>query len=65
VDRSGNVISLQILGEYKFSSEDRKAISVVERALRKSRFRLPVVNGSKQSGKIKHTVSIPQNFCEK
>lgn len=65
VDKSGNVISLQRLGEYKFSSEDRKAISVVERALRKSRFRLKTVNGSKQSGKIKHTVSIPQNFCEK
>jgi len=65
VDKSGNVISLQRLGEYKFSSEDRKAVSVVERALRKSRFRLPTVNGSKQSGKLKHIVSIPQNFCEK
>lgn len=65
VDKSGNVISLQRLGEYRFSSEDRKAVSVVERALRKSRFRLPSVNGSKQTGKIKHTVSIPQNFCEK
>lgn len=65
VDRSGNVISAQRLGENRFNTEDRKAVSVVERALKKSRFRLPNNQGSNQLGKIKHTVSIPQNFCEK
>jgi len=65
VDRSGNVISAQRLGENRFNTEDRKAVSVVERALKKSRFRLPNYESSSQLGKIKHTVSIPQNFCEK
>jgi tetratricopeptide (TPR) repeat protein len=65
VDRSGNVISLQRLGENRFNTEDKNAVSVVERALRKSRFRLPANESSNQLGKIKHTISIPQNFCDK
>jgi hypothetical protein len=39
-------------------------MAIIESALKKSRFKLPKVDGKTTPGKIKHTVSIPKNFCE-
>jgi len=39
-------------------------MAIVESALKKSRFKLPKVGGNATPGKVKHTVSIPKNFCE-
>ena len=46
------------------NSDDRKVMAIVESALKKSRFKLPKVGGNATPGKVKHTVSIPKNFCE-
>ena len=44
--------------------DDRQVIIVIERALKKSKFKLPRINGVSEGGKIKYPVSVPRNFCE-
>ena len=44
--------------------DDRKVMAIIESALKKARFKLAKVDGKTTPGKIKHSVSIPKNFCE-
>ena len=44
-------------------SDDRAVIVIIEKALKKSKFKVPKVNGQPQVGKVNHVVVIPAGFC--
>ena len=44
-------------------SDERSVIVVIEKALKKSRFRVPRIDGEIQVGKINHVVKVPSDFC--
>ena len=72
VNANGYVLALRVINivyppgssSKNANSDDRKVMAIIESALKKSRFKLPKVDGKTTPGKIKHTVSIPKNFCE-
>ena len=66
VKANGFVVATRLIGnsESNLSADDRQVISLIERALKKSRFRLPKVDGKTSAGKIRHPVIVPSNFCQ-
>ena len=66
VTNSGTVVSTRLMSTSitNLSTDDRKVIVIIERALKKSKFKLPKIDGKTSSGKINYPVSIPKNFCE-
>ena len=66
VTNSGTVVSTRLTSTSitNLSTDDRKVIVIIERALKKSKFKLPKIDGKTSSGKINYPVSIPKNFCE-
>ena len=66
VKANGFVVATRLISnsESNLSADDRQVISLIERALKKSRFRLPKVDGKTTSGKIRHPITVPSNFCQ-
>ena len=66
VKANGFVVATRLIGnsESNLSADDRQVISLIERALKKSRFRLPKVDGKTTAGKIRHPITVPSNFCQ-
>ena len=50
--------------ESYLNNDDKLVIGIIERALKKSRFKLPKIDGSSSAGKIKYTLTVPNNFCQ-
>ena len=72
LDKSSKVIASRINSvkdpvtreEYNnLRSDERSVIVVIEKALKKSRFRVPRIDGEIQVGKINHVVKVPSDFC--
>ena len=66
VTKTGTVVSTRLVdtSTINLSTDDRKVIVIIERALKKSKFKLPKIDGKTSPGKINYPVSIPKNFCE-
>lgn len=72
VDKSGKVISTRlssttissnVINTQSLRPDERYVITVIEKALKKSRFKVPRLNGEPQSGKVNHIMKIPSDFC--
>ncbi len=72
VDKSGKVISTRlssitissnIVNTQSLRPDERYVVTVIEKALKKSRFKIPRIDGETQSGKINHVMKIPPDFC--
>ena len=72
LDKSSKVIASRINSvkdpvtreEYNnLRPDERSVIVVIEQALKKSRFRVPRIDGEIQVGKINHVVKVPSDFC--
>ena len=72
LDKSSKVIASRINSvkdpvtreEYNnLRPDERSVIVVIEKALKKSRFRVPRIDGEIQVGKINHVVKVPSDFC--
>ena len=66
VKANGFVVATRLISnsQSNLSADDRQVISLIERALKKSRFRLPKVDGKTTAGKIRHPITVPNNFCQ-
>lgn len=66
VNKTGSVIATKVINNTlaSLNADDRQVIIIIERALKKSKFKLPRINGVSEGGKIKYPVSVPRNFCE-
>lgn len=66
VKANGFVVATRLISnsESNLSADDRQVISLIERALKKSRFRLPKIEGKTSAGKIRHPITVPSNFCQ-
>jgi len=66
VNKTGSVVATKVINNSLASvnADDRQVIIIIERALKKSKFKLPRINGVSEGGKIKYPVSVPRNFCE-
>ena len=72
VDKSGKVVSSRVSSirdettkqqAKNLRVDDRAVIVIIEKALKKSKFVVPKVNGQPQTGKINHVVRVPADFC--
>ena len=72
VDKGGKVVSSRVTSirvhqemvqAKNLKSDDRAVIVIIEKALKKSKFNVPKLNGQPQVGKINHVVVIPAGFC--
>lgn len=72
VDKSGKVVSSKVSSirdettkqqAKNLRVDDRAVIVIIEKALKKSKFVVPKVNGQPQTGKINHVVRVPADFC--
>ena len=72
VDKSGKVVSSRVTSikvhqemvqAKNLKPDDRAVIVIIEKALKKSKFNVPKINGQPQVGKINHVVVIPAGFC--
>ena len=72
VDKGGRVISSRVTSirvhqemvqAKNLKPDDRAVIVIIEKALKKSKFNVPKVNGQPQVGKVNHVVVIPAGFC--
>ena len=72
VDKSGKVVSSRVSSIREETTkqqaknlrvDDRAVIVIIEKALKKSKFVVPKVNGQPQTGKINHVVRVPADFC--
>ncbi len=72
VDKGGKVVSSRVTSirvhqemvqAKNLKSDDRAVIVIIEKALKKSKFNVPKLNGQPQVGKINHVVVIPASFC--
>lgn len=66
VKSNGFVIATRIIdnSEAYLNNDDKVVIGIVERALKKSRFKLPKVDGSTSAGKVKYSLTVPNKFCQ-
>lgn len=66
VKSNGFVIATKVIdnSESYLNNDDKLVIGIIERALKKSRFKLPKIDGSSSAGKIKYTLTVPNNFCQ-
>lgn len=66
VNNTGSVLATKIIDNTlsTLSADDRKVIVIIDRALKKSKFKLPKNNNVISAGRIKYSVSVPKNFCE-
>ena len=72
VDKSGKVVSSRVSSISDESTkqqaknlrpDDRAVIVIIEKALKKSKFNVPMINNQPQTGKINHVVRVPADFC--
>lgn len=72
VDKSGKVVSSRVSSirdettkqqAKNLRVDDRAVIVIIEKALKKSKFVVPKINGQPQTGKINHVVRVPADFC--
>ena len=72
VDKAGKVVSSRVTSirvhqemqqAKNLKPDDRAVIVIIEKALKKSKFNVPKLNGQPQVGKINHVVVIPAGFC--
>tara|TARA_X000000368_G_scaffold174300_2_gene137440 strand:- start:4812 stop:6650 length:1839 start_codon:yes stop_codon:yes gene_type:complete len=72
VDKAGKVVSSRVTSirvhqemqqAKNLKPDDRAVIVIIEKALKKSKFNVPKLNGQPQVGKINHVVVVPAGFC--
>ena len=72
VDKAGKVVASRVTSirvhqemtqSKNLKSDDRAVIVIIEKALKKSKFKVPKINGQPQVGKINHVVVVPAGFC--
>jgi len=72
VDKAGKVVSSRVTSirvhqemqqAKNLKPDDRAVIVIIEKALKKSKFKVPKINGQPQVGKINHVVVVPAGFC--
>ena len=72
VDKSGKVVSSRVSSirdettkqqAKNLRVDDRAVIVIIEKALKKSKFNVPMKNNQHQTGKINHVVRVPADFC--